>query len=66
MKYEISINEVKKSFASQKTQCVSITKACQAIICIQIIGYGGDGNDDDDYIIIIIIIIIIVIIVSIM
>ena len=47
---------MKNSFSSQKTQCISITKTCQPIICIQIIDDGGgggggnddDGNDDDD------------------
>jgi hypothetical protein len=46
----MKLNEVKKSFTSQKTQCVFITKTCQSILCIHIIdddGAGG-GNDDDD------------------
>jgi hypothetical protein len=47
MKYEINLNEVKKSFTSQKTQCVFITKTRQSIPCVQI-DYGCGGNDDCD------------------
>ena len=42
------IYEVKKSFTSQKTQFVFITKICPFILCIQIIDYGVGGNDDYD------------------
>ena len=48
MKYEISLYEVKKSFTSQKTQCVFITNTCPSILCIQIIDDGVCGNDDYD------------------
>ena len=52
MKYEINLNDV-KSFTSQKTQCVFITKISQTLLFIHIIYYGGGGsgnddNDDDD------------------
>jgi len=51
MKYEINLNYVKKSFTSQKTRCIFITKTCQSVLSIQIIddgGCGNDGYDDDD------------------